>query len=37
MTMFETLYLMLQMGFFVIALVTLIIMLIIYITKNEKK
>ena len=37
MTVFETLYLMLQAGFITIALITLIIMLIIYITHNEKK
>jgi len=38
MTVFETLYLMLQTGVFLISLLTLIIVLIIYIgTKNEKK
>ena len=37
MSVYETLYLMLTAGIFLIALLTLIIMLIIYITKNEKK
>ena len=37
MTIFETLYLMLQTGFIVIALITLIVVLIIHITNNEKK
>jgi hypothetical protein len=38
MTIFETLYLMLQTGIFLVSLLTLIILLIIYIgTKNEKK
>ena len=37
MTVFEILYLMLQTGFIIIALITLIVMLIIHITNNEKK
>ena len=37
MTMFETLYLMLQASMVIIALITLIVMLIMVITNNEKK
>ena len=37
MSVFETLSLMLQAGIFLIALITLIVTLIKYITNNEKK